>query len=75
MPWTKWWVAYDDGCEAVCGVRSSRRTDTSFKHFTAESCYRLINRMGGREHPTAIPWSYWRVHRKIYPETKARPVA
>lgn len=39
-------AAYDDGCEVVYGVRSSRRTDTFFKRFTAESFYRLMNWMG-----------------------------
>lgn len=38
--------AYLDGCEVVYGVRSSRQTDTFFKRFTAESFYKLLNRMG-----------------------------
>lgn len=39
-------AAYDDGCEIVYGVRSSRETDTFFKRFTAESFYKLMNWMG-----------------------------
>ena len=39
-------AAYDDGCEIVYGVRSSRETDTFFKRFTAESFYRVMNWMG-----------------------------
>ena len=38
--------AYHDGCEVVYGVRSSRETDTFFKRFTAESFYKLLNKMG-----------------------------
>lgn len=38
--------AYHDGCEVVYGVRSKRDTDTFFKRFTAESFYKLINKMG-----------------------------
>ncbi len=38
--------AYMDGCEIVYGVRSSRDTDTFFKRFTAESFYKLLNKMG-----------------------------
>ena len=37
---------YRDGADIVYGVRSSRQTDTFFKRFTAESFYKLINRMG-----------------------------
>lgn len=37
---------YLEGSEVVYGVRSSRTTDTFFKRFTAESFYRLMNRMG-----------------------------
>ena len=37
---------YHGGCEIVYGVRSSRETDTFFKRFTAQSFYRLMNRMG-----------------------------
>lgn len=38
--------AYHDGCEIVYGVRSSRDTDTFFKRFTAQSFYKLLNKMG-----------------------------
>jgi glycosyltransferase involved in cell wall biosynthesis len=38
--------AYRDGCEIVYGVRKNRESDTFFKRFTAESFYRLLNRMG-----------------------------
>ena len=38
--------AYADGCEVVYGVRSKRTTDTFFKRFTAESFYKLLNKMG-----------------------------
>ncbi len=38
--------AYHDGAEVVYGVRSKRDTDTFFKRFTAESFYKLLNRMG-----------------------------
>ena len=38
--------AYLDGAEIVYGVRSSRRTDTFFKRFTAQSFYRLMKGMG-----------------------------
>lgn len=37
---------YQDGNEVVYGVRSSRKTDTFFKRFTAESFYHLLNFMG-----------------------------
>lgn len=37
---------YYAGCDIVYGVRSSRKTDTFFKRFTAESFYRLMNLMG-----------------------------
>ena len=37
---------YHAGAEIVYGVRSSRETDTFFKRFTAQSFYRLLNRMG-----------------------------
>ena len=37
---------YLDGCEIVYGVRSRRDTDTWFKRFTAESFYKLMNKMG-----------------------------
>ena len=38
--------AYLDGCEVVYGVRSSRKTDTFFKRFTARSYYKLLKSMG-----------------------------
>ena len=37
---------YLDGVDIVYGVRSSRKTDTFFKRFTAEGFYRLMNAMG-----------------------------
>lgn len=37
---------YKDGNEVVYGVRSSRKTDTFFKRFTAQSFYRLMNKLG-----------------------------
>lgn len=39
-------AAYADGCEVVYGVRSSRKTDTFFKRFTAEGFYKFLNWMG-----------------------------
>ena len=39
-------AAYLEGDEVVYGVRSSRKVDTFFKRFTAESFYRLLNAMG-----------------------------
>ncbi|MBR5964562.1 MAG: glycosyltransferase family 2 protein [Treponema sp.] len=38
--------AYKVGNQVVYGVRSSRKTDTFFKRFTAQSFYRLLNKMG-----------------------------
>ena len=38
--------AYLGGCEVVYGVRSSRKTDTFFKRFTARSYYKLLKSMG-----------------------------
>ena len=38
--------AYHDGVEIVYGVRNKRTTDTFFKRFTAQSFYKLLNRMG-----------------------------
>ena len=38
--------AFLDGCDIVYGVRSSRETDTGFKRFTAQSFYRLMEKMG-----------------------------
>ena len=37
---------YKAGYEIVYGVRSKRDTDTFFKRFTAESYYKLLNKMG-----------------------------
>lgn len=37
---------YEEGCEIVYGVRSTRKTDTLFKRFTAESFYKIISLMG-----------------------------
>lgn len=39
-------AAYQDGCDVVYGVRSSRETDTFFKRFTAQGFYKLLNAMG-----------------------------
>lgn len=36
----------DEKCEVVYGVRSARKTDTFFKKFTAESFYKIMNKMG-----------------------------
>ena len=38
--------AYQDGCEIVYGVRSSRETDTWFKRTTAQGFYRVMEQMG-----------------------------
>ena len=37
---------YVQGADIVFGVRSSRQTDTAFKRGTAQSYYKLMNRMG-----------------------------
>lgn len=37
---------YLGGCDIVYGVRSSRKKDSLFKRFTAESFYRLMNCLG-----------------------------
>ena len=37
---------YNDGCDVVYGVRSSRKKDTFFKRFTAQSFYKLMRLMG-----------------------------
>ena len=37
---------YKNGAEIVYGVRSSRKTDTFFKRFTAQSFYKFLNKMG-----------------------------
>ena len=38
--------AYQDGCEIVYGVRSTRETDTWFKRTTAQGFYRVMEQMG-----------------------------
>ena len=38
--------AYHGGVEIVYGVRSSRKTDSFFKRFTAQSFYKLLSAMG-----------------------------
>jgi len=38
--------AYHDGCDVVYGVRSSRKTDSFFKRFTAEGFYKLMKALG-----------------------------
>ena len=37
---------YNDGCEVVYGVRSSRKKDTAFKRGTAQSYYKLMKTLG-----------------------------
>ena len=37
---------YDDGCDIVYGVRSSRGNDTAFKKGTAEGFYKLMEKFG-----------------------------
>lgn len=37
---------YQEGCDVVYGVRSSRDTDTAFKRLTAEGFYKVLNTMG-----------------------------
>ena len=37
---------YYSGCDIVYGVRSSRKKDSFFKRFTAESFYRVMNFLG-----------------------------
>ncbi len=39
---------YYEGFDVVYGVRSSRKTDTFFKRFTAQSFYRLMDKMGAK---------------------------
>ena len=39
---------YENGCDVVYGVRSKRETDTFFKRFTAESFYKILNKMGAK---------------------------
>ncbi len=38
--------AYLDGCDVVYGVRSSRKSDSFFKRNTAQSFYKLMNKLG-----------------------------
>lgn len=38
---------YGEGCDIVYGVRSTRKKDTFFKKFTAETFYKIIRRLGG----------------------------
>lgn len=38
--------AYHNGCDVVYGVRSSRKTDSFFKRFTAEGFYKLMKALG-----------------------------
>ena len=38
---------YYEGCDIVYGVRSARDTDTFFKRFTAQTFYKLLNKLGG----------------------------
>ncbi|MDO4805250.1 MAG: glycosyltransferase family 2 protein [Lachnospiraceae bacterium] len=38
---------YQNGAEIVYGVRNKRTSDSFFKRFTAESYYKLLNKMGG----------------------------
>lgn len=39
-------AAYHNGSEIVYGVRSDRASDSFFKRFTAQSFYKLLNKMG-----------------------------
>ncbi len=39
---------YENGCDVVYGVRSKRETDSFFKRFTAESFYKILDRMGAK---------------------------
>lgn len=36
----------DEGCDIVYGVRSSRKTDTKFKKWTAQAYYKILGKMG-----------------------------
>ncbi len=38
--------AYIDGCDVVYGVRSDRKSDTTFKRGTAQLYYKLLNALG-----------------------------
>ncbi|MCM1296570.1 MAG: glycosyltransferase family 2 protein [Muribaculaceae bacterium] len=37
---------FNNGCDVVYGVRSSRKSDTAFKKFTAEGFYKILAAMG-----------------------------
>jgi len=39
---------YEQGCDVIYGVRGKRETDTFFKRFTAESYYKLLDKMGAK---------------------------
>ena len=39
---------FDEGCDVVYGVRSSRRKDSFFKKMTAEAFYRFMNFLGAK---------------------------
>ncbi len=39
---------FEHGCDVVYGVRSKRDTDTFFKRFTAESYYKILDKMGAK---------------------------
>ncbi len=39
---------YEQGCDVVYGVRSSRDKDSFFKRFTAEGYYKILNKMGAK---------------------------
>ncbi len=39
---------FENGCDIVYGVRSKRDTDTFFKRFTAESYYKILERLGAK---------------------------
>lgn len=39
---------YEEGCDVVYGVRSSREKDSFFKRFTAEGYYRVLEKMGAK---------------------------
>ena len=45
MSLKKFMDKYYEGCDIVYGVRSSRKKDTFFKKFTAQSFYRLMMAM------------------------------
>lgn len=39
---------YEEGCDVVYGVRSSRKKDSFFKRFTAEGYYKVLDKMGAK---------------------------